>query len=278
MNKISFEINRETNYVYHMLSVARCGYDNAYGERYRQLHDAADLAVLKRYEEHLTVRGGAHHGRLYWPLIALCARGKVPAEEYYKNFYPSWNLADLAEACEEICDVMARNYPVYCTCVWPETEAEIQAWLPPLAERFEASGFAETAERMIGTKLEIFRPMMVNSVEFGAEAIDISPDQDVFGITRTYEDAFWFIAHEYIIYLLKAALCETAAFQSIETWSITEGLAEFYLKRITGTQHFFDFQRDIVLWFEKLYEKMPDLSPAEGFCMAEKQFLGRGGG
>ena len=35
INKIKFVANRDTNYVFHMLSVAKCGYDNEYGEKYR---------------------------------------------------------------------------------------------------------------------------------------------------------------------------------------------------------------------------------------------------
>ncbi len=33
MNKIVFAVNKDTNYVFHMLSVSKCGYDNAYGEK-----------------------------------------------------------------------------------------------------------------------------------------------------------------------------------------------------------------------------------------------------
>jgi hypothetical protein len=33
-NKIKAKISRETNYVYHMLPVAKCGYDNEYGNNY----------------------------------------------------------------------------------------------------------------------------------------------------------------------------------------------------------------------------------------------------
>ena len=30
MNKIRFQLNADANFVYHMLAVAGCGYDNAY--------------------------------------------------------------------------------------------------------------------------------------------------------------------------------------------------------------------------------------------------------
>ena len=62
MNKILFSADPDINYVFHMLSVAKCGYDNAYGEKYRGRYDPADLKCIKDQELHLTVRGGEHCG------------------------------------------------------------------------------------------------------------------------------------------------------------------------------------------------------------------------
>ena len=49
MNKIKLIANRETNYVYHMLSVAKCGYDNDYGRKYRECYAENDLASSNKY-------------------------------------------------------------------------------------------------------------------------------------------------------------------------------------------------------------------------------------
>ena len=43
MNKILFSADPDINYVFHMLSVAKCGYDNAYGEKCRGRYDSADM-------------------------------------------------------------------------------------------------------------------------------------------------------------------------------------------------------------------------------------------
>ena len=53
---------------------------------------------------------------------------------------------------------------------------------------------------------------MVASVQHGPDAIDISETQDIFGISRSPEDSFLFIGHEFIIYLLKQALREEEPF------------------------------------------------------------------
>ena len=84
MNKIKFIANRETNYVFHMLSVSKCGYDNSYGDPYKHLYPQEDLAVLKNNEDLLTIRGGEHVGKLMW-IIASGAMGNVPAKELYQE-------------------------------------------------------------------------------------------------------------------------------------------------------------------------------------------------
>ena len=83
MNKILFSADPDINYVFHMLSVAKCGYDNAYGEKYRGRYDPADMKCIKDQESHLTVRGGEHCGDWYGPMICEPARSGVTAKEYY---------------------------------------------------------------------------------------------------------------------------------------------------------------------------------------------------
>jgi hypothetical protein len=95
----------------------------------------------------------------------------------------------------------------------------------------------------------------VTSVEDGAEAIDISDEQDVFGIEREPIDAVYFIGHEFIIYLLFHALRNENAFKHVDTWAATEGLAEFYLKKIMGDTRFFNRQQEYVRFYERCAEE-----------------------
>ncbi len=101
---------------------------------------------------------------------------------------------------------------------------------------FGESAFADRAGRAVGCGLPGagFTAEMTALVEGGAEGIDISPEQDVFGIEREPEWAFRFIAHEYVIFLLRRALAGEDAFRSVETWAITAGLAEHYLQKALG--------------------------------------------
>ena len=270
MHKIRLFINKETSFVYHMLSVSQCGYENAHGAKYRHLYPAEDLDALKRYENLLTVSGGEHCGALYWHLVCLPARGNISARQYYENFQKDLpeHLSVYTDAISSICAVITRSYPVYEVEVWPESRQSIEDYIRPLAEKFAHCNFTEAAEREVGIGLEtpVFYAIMTDSMENGPEAIDISPDQDVFSITRPVEDNFRFIAHEYIIYLLKAALRGTSAFQNYHTWEITEALADYYLSRILGETGIFSRNHRWVAFYEAM---APQTSPSARYLAAE---------
>lgn len=61
----------------------------------------------------------------------------------------------------------------------------------------------------------------------------------------------YFIGNEFIIYQLMRALKDENAFRSFRTWELTEGLAEYYIKRIMGEVRFFDSQQK----YAKRYEQ-----------------------
>ena len=278
MNTLRFIANPDTNYVFHMLSVARVGYDNAYGARFRSDYPEEDLAVLKGYEELLTVCGGEHCGELYHMMVSLPACEEQSAKEYYVALLDEAISGPVPPEAEvyrpivaDICRVMIRHYDDYVARIWPGQEADIRRYIPQVEARFASSDFTARAVELVGCGLpgETFTATMVTSVENGAEAIDISKQLDVFGIVRNPVDAFYFIGHEFIIYLLKNALKDENAFRAFETWPITEGMAEYYLKRILGDTRFFTEQAKIV----DFLEQQPELPAVELYRLACQEFI-----
>ena len=281
MNTLHFAANPDTNYVYHMLSVARVGYDNAYGERFRADYPAEDLAVLKAHEDLLTVRGGEHCGALYYMMVSLPACAEQPAKDYYVSLLEEAINGPVPPEAEvyrpivaDLCRVMIRHYDDYIARVWPGQEADIRRYIPLVEEKFTASGFAEKAVQFLGCGLPrgSFTATMVTSVQNGAEAIDVSKELDVFGIVRDPVDAFYFIGHEFIIYLLMNALKDEDAFQSFATWLVTEGMAEYYLKRILGDTRFFNAQAKVVAFLEQ-QPHAETMSAVELYRLAYREFV-----
>lgn len=243
MSKICVEINPITNYIFHMLSVAGLGYDNDYGRRWRHTLPECDIAVLKKYARQLTVKGGEHCGEWYGSLVCEAARGDVPPEVCYARMEDP----DMAEVCR----VLGGHHQEYLQAVYPETLRELEPYAAQLQHLLDESDLAVRAEALVGESIPAFRVMLCNSLAGGAEAIDISENQDVFGIGRALEAQQMFIAHEYIIYLLKQALAGTAAFQTWDTWRITEGLAEYYLARLCGGAGAFRQMQDVVDFYSQ---------------------------
>lgn len=281
MNIIRFTANPDTNYVYHMLSAARCGYDNDYGSAVRDLYPAEDLAVLKEYENLLTVSGGEHCGALYGLLVGTPACAEMPAKDYYSSLL---RMVENGEVPEEgmpyiepvvrVSQVMIRHYDHYIRELWKKEEEKILAFIPPVQKAFEDCAFTNKADALVGSSLPSgsFTATLVTSVAYGAEAIDISDALDVFGIERSVTDAVFFIGHEYIIYLLMTALQNEDAFRRFETWGLTEGLAEYYLKRILGKTGFFNDQEEYIRFYEQCTEGKT-LSAAGLYREAVRKFL-----
>ena len=275
MNKIKFIANRETNYVFHMLSVSKCGYDNSYGDTYKHLYPQEDLAVLKNNEDFLTIRGGEHVGKLMW-IIVSGAMGNVPAKELYQEYvqkitdddYPK-EFADYKELILQICNVMIKHYDYYVENIWNIEKEKIEKANLEFQKLFDESDFTEKAEKLLGCKLsqDFFIATMVSSIQGGPEAIVMGADddakQDIFDINKAPLDAFYFIGHEFIIFLLMQELKDVCDFDGLNDWKRFESLAEYYLIQILGNSRgFFDEMKDYIEFYENC-NKEKNLSAVE---------------
>lgn len=275
MNKIKFIANRETNYIFHMLSVSKCGYDNSYGDTYKHLYPQEDLAVLKNNEDFLTIRGGEHVGKLMW-IIVSGAMGNVPAKELYQEYvqkitdddYPK-EFADYKELILQICNVMIKHYDYYVENIWNIEKEKIEKANLEFQKLFDESDFTEKAEKLLGCKLsqDFFIATMVSSIQGGPEAIVMGADddakQDIFDINKAPLDAFYFIGHEFIIFLLMQELKDVCDFDGLNDWKRFESLAEYYLIQILGNSRgFFDEMKDYIEFYENC-NKEKNLSAVE---------------
>ena len=245
--------------MYHMLSVAKCGYDNDYGRKYRGLYAEEDLQVLKAHESMITVSGGEHCGELYGLLVVEPAQAKVTAKEYYESLLTMIAEDTVPEegrkyisVVEPIAKIMIKYYDSYAETIWPVEKEAIEAYIPQVQAAFDENHFTEQAEATAELTLqsEFFIATMVNSIQDGAEAINISEEQDVFGITRTVRDSVYFIAHEFIIFLLIREFICLEVEEGRNTYEALEGLAEFYLKQTLGETGFFHDMDDYIRFYE----------------------------
>jgi len=294
-NKIKPIISLEASYVFHMLSCAKCGYDNSYGVQFAPLHNENNLKILKEHERLITVEGGEHCGQLYWLLVCVPASLSSPADKYYQflcslfesnNFdgnevtnFDSFGFRDLneiyarseefAKEIVSISKVMIGNYRIYTNCVWNEAQSKLLTYTKKVETIFEENDTSVKLEKLTGvTPQENFYPIFCNSIDSGAEAIDVSMSRHVFGIGREVEKAVQFVTHEYVIYLLKQALIDTPAFSDpMKYWLQIEGLAAYYYEKIFPGRHIFLENREIIEFYES---KGGVLSAKELFLAAIK--------
>lgn len=240
MSSIKVIISKNSNYIYHMLSVSKCGYDNSYGKKYRKYHDKIDINILKKHERHITVCGGEHCGELYNICISIPASlDDDILEDYflalldlfknenlelnfskYKNIYelcfPSLyinsksheefylSLVHLKSEIIEISRVIIDNYNIYLKYVWEETNKEINIKVKELNKVLSKLKYREMWEKELDYRFkhESFNVVLCNSIENGPQGINISSDKNVFYTSDDNILLSKFISHEFGIYLL----------------------------------------------------------------------------
>ena len=305
MNKIKTSVNRETNFIYHMVSVAKVGYDNDYGNRYAHLHSPEDLAILKRNELLLTVKGGEHMGELYGMFIGWPAYLDIEAKRYYESMYVLFKYgidahfskfsdlwggdneqireaisqfynshAHLTSNIIEICRVMIDNYDIFITIVWEESLKELLPFAEMVQNYFDTSDFTHRIETLMNLSLDTnFIASFTNSMAGGAEAIDIR-NHNISGIKyrsgelKNIRDISGWLKHEYVIYLLRDVIPI-----KMEYWNYFESLAEFYLRKIEDAGMSTEYWETIVDFYNVQYLKDPSLTPLELFNLALKEFV-----
>lgn len=307
MSSIKAIVSKNSNYIYHMLSVSRCGYDNSYGKEYRQYHLESNINSLKKYERYITVNGGEHCGELY----DLCI--SIPASfhediliDYFKalldlfknenlklNFSKYKNIYELSCLCIddtshkefylsllplkskiiEISEIMINNYNAYIENVWNDSKKKITIKVNELNKILSQCNYTEMWEKEVGCKFKYdnFYVILCNSIEDGPQAIDISCDKNVFCINDDNISLAKFISHEFGIFLLKDLLFDTEVFNSsnmFKYYKIFEALAEYYNESICGGCHYFNRFNEYIDFYRRLKYENPLISPKEMFARA----------
>jgi len=259
-------VNQTSNFIYHVLSVAGIGYDNAYGRAYRSLHKPDHLDRLKAHEDLLRVEGGQHCGRLYGLLVAkpACAESYDQLRYYYQNLHDLFSLKDpvlvgrmypdlgdafldpniqdwpsaymflwdwLGQDADLILDLVSifqEALVTYETLIWPQVEGELLTYKRDL-EACLPEDLESSWEKLLGQGLkDDFNVLICQGLEGGAQAIDISPSKDVFGIDQACHDLMTFISHEVGIYIIRDLLDQDLKDDLMTYWLALESLATYY--------------------------------------------------
>ena len=266
MRKIQCTYDKDNNFFFHLMSVAKVGYDNEYGQKHRDSISPEDAATLKKYEKELTMKGGEYNGKLFWTGMyagnAQEAIDKIKSEGGFPGFEA------YTDALLEIFGIFVKYHDDYCEKIWPEEEKRLDGTAREWQKRFDEERLDEKAEKLVGIESEtIFFASLISSIRHGVEAIIYETDDgnvyDLFSIDRDYGSAKAMFLHEYVITLLQKRIP-----MEIENYDRFEGLAEYYTEEMIGrTYNFTDMQKYIDFYRSKMTEKA--YAPEELFEMAE---------
>lgn len=308
MSKIQALLSKNANYIYHMLSVANCGYHNQYGNKYKEFHNQTDLDILKKWEHLITVRGGEHCGELYGICVTIPASfDEDYVQEYFKalidslenqhfdlNLKTYWKVYEITfgsynisidekslidfyhslvpfkDAIIDISKVLLHNYDIYVNKIWNEAKIEISKTVDELNDILKVGDYAIKWEDELNFKYQYdaFYAVICNSIINGPEAIDISENKDIFCITEDYTSIITLINHEFGIYILKDILKDTVAFKDLKYYDLLESLAEYFNIRITGGHHRFRWNQEYINYYQSLKEVNPNITVKEMFNKA----------
>jgi len=273
MYKIKINISLPANYIYHMLSVSKVGYDNSYGEKYLSLHNEDDLMIIKNHEIDLTVSGGEHCGKLYGLLVAKPASldDMFSLEQYFKSIidlfsnndpkntaekYQDLNnnlldfgaksfqelfeilykaFKDSSDTVTQICSVYLSNIDLYVNHIWKNEQLILNNYKKLLMSELNSKqSLVLDWEYQLGEKLNIdeFEIVLVNSIEDGAQGIDISSTKDVFNINENVKSLIGFISHEIGIYIMFQTIPVSIKQNIQKYWLCIESLATYHNQKV----------------------------------------------
>ena len=266
MGKIQCVYDKDNNFFFHLMSVAKVGYDNAYGEKHKDSMSSEDIATMKKYEKELTMKGGEYNGKLFWTGMYAGNAQDVINRIHSGGGFPGFE--SYTDVLLEIFGIFLKYHDDYCEKIWPEEEKRLDQTAQEWQKMFDEERLNEKAEKLLGISREtIFFASLISSIEHGVEAIiyeDESGDTyDLFSIDRDYNSARAMFLHEYIIALLGKRIPF-----AIDSYDRYEGLAEYYTEELIGkTYNFTYMEKYIDFYRKKMSEKA--YTPEELFEMAE---------
>ena len=266
-----------------MLSVAKCIYNNEYGDRFRNYHLKEDLDYIKEHE-HLLLKTSSDEEALLSFLILIPASSDKDLKTLFvdivrifsghsnkveiinENPPNALKLLQYKRDVLKLCKIFIANYDIFINSVYPLIKDELETYKNNLQAKLdEDKYFIYEAQDLLKLKYpyDEFKILISNAILNGPDGLDISKDQDVFA-TNDIEVESYLIKHEFIIYLFKNSFLTLKRYKSNKAWAYIEGLSEFYLEKL-GVKNIISFKQchEIVEQYKAMYDNNNEITPKE---------------
>ena len=147
MGKIQCVYDKDNNFFFHLMSVAKVGYDNAYGEKHQGSISSEDIATLKKYEKELTMKGGEYDGKLFWTGMHAGNAQDAINRIHGGGGFPGFE--SYTDVLLEIFGIFLKYHDDYCEKIWPEEEKRLDQTAREWQKRFDEERLDEKAEKLL---------------------------------------------------------------------------------------------------------------------------------
>jgi hypothetical protein len=267
--------NIGTNYVYHVLAVARIGFESEYADRYTATVAAQDVACLRAHKSHLSFGNGSAGvlcDVVYGLPLLLELNSPAAFQTYYatidraiadrdftvlsrqfdlrpERFYPFFliDVEDFAaileyrDAIRSLGNVFVRNWETYEAEVWPCEQPALSDVASRIDAAFADRDLVSDWERLTGAVYSRtgFSVELCSSIKNGPNANSITCGRVVFYSGTPFEWMIDFISHEIGIHTLFQnfrELYESGGHSPTLLYHANESLAMFLNRRLLGRE------------------------------------------
>ncbi len=222
------------NYTFHLMAVARIGFDSDYADRYQDTVAADDIAFLQKYRKMLTFGMGSG-GDLVDIMIGFPAyfnlESRAAWEEYFSLLKNGLTNGDFKPFIERFADPLKRmetwvnvvidekallpfmayreaitrlgkiaknNFEVYIDKVWKIEEPKLSAVAAAINDSYKNSGRIRQWEELTGLnfKFDVYHIVLCSAIKNGPDANSMGYDRVAFYHESPLEEIIQFISHE----------------------------------------------------------------------------------
>ncbi|AKI97348.1 hypothetical protein [Kosmotoga pacifica] len=255
--KTSLEIG--TNYIFHLLSIARINYDNNYSHKYESTVSEKHREVLQKFKDRLSFANGnagdlveymvffpAYLGfnsqsdfERYFQLIKKAAQGrreeffqeygtKISERKWLPEIDNKWfeALHSMTEEIKILEEVYIENFTNYKDLVWPYEFLQMKEKSDELNEKLKKLDLIKSWEKITGSefKAKEYEIVLVSAIEGGPNANSLGYNKNVFFSGAKTNWMLDFISHEVGTHIMADFALKLFKAPMIEP----ERMAEFY--------------------------------------------------
>jgi len=194
-------VEKGPNYVFHLLAVARAGFDSGYADLYRRSVNRADLQALEGVRGRLAFADG-HSGDLTVPAVLLPAylglESAAALDEYFDLLGAATGGGDGEPFLRRYAERLAR------TADW--WERIDLAWLKTQGAQTGAAEALEALRRIYVRNFGAYEIVLVSATKNGPTANSLGYGRNVFYSSSDFDWLTQFISHETGTHILMGML------------------------------------------------------------------------